>query len=65
MRAIPGNRIVATLVRINAMLLYLLHTYISSKHEGDFKAVVCCACVKVIERLTERELEVLYLATEL
>ena len=25
---------------------------LSSKHEGDFKAVDCCACVKVIERLT-------------
>ena len=43
------------------MLLYLLHTYTSSKHEWDFKAVDCCACVEILKRLTERELEVLYL----
>ena len=29
------------------------------------KAAGCCACVKVIERLRERELEVLYLVTAL
>ena len=29
----PGNRIVATLGPYSAMLLYLLHTYTSSKHE--------------------------------
>ena len=69
MRAIPGNRTVATCsysrVRINTMLLYLLHTYTSSKHEWDFKAVDCCACVEVLKRLTERELEVLYLVAAL
>ena len=59
MRAIPRNRIVATLGP------YKYYFAIPLTHLYKFKAVDCCACVKVLERLMERELEVLYLVAAL
>ena len=38
---------------------------VSGHLEFSLKTTATCACVKVIERLTERELEVLYLVTAL
>ena len=55
---------------MNAMLLYLLHTYIyiyiqvQSTNEVS-KLWIAVRVLKVMERLTERELEVLHMATEL
>ena len=66
MRAIPGNRIVATLGPYKyCVAIPLAHLY---KFKARMRLQSCgllCVCVEVIERLTERELEVLYLVAAL
>ena len=63
MRAIPGNRIIATLGPYKYYVaIPLTHLY---KFKARMRLQSCGACVEVIGELTERELEVLYLVAAL